>query len=101
MIVEIGREARFAILVHDLGKGTTPKAALPKHVGHEERSVELILPLCERLAVPNRYRDLAIQVARYHGLSHRAETLRPKTILDVLEGLDSFRRPERFGDFLA
>jgi tRNA nucleotidyltransferase (CCA-adding enzyme) len=39
-------------------------------------------------------------VARFHGLCHRAAELRPKTILDILEGADAFRRPERFADFL-
>jgi tRNA nucleotidyltransferase (CCA-adding enzyme) len=95
------REVRFAVLVHDLGKGTTPKIHLPRHIGHEKRSVELIRPMCARLGVPNRYRDLAIPVARYHGMCHRASELRPKTILNILEGVDAFRRPERFADFLA
>jgi tRNA nucleotidyltransferase (CCA-adding enzyme) len=94
-------EVRFALLVHDLGKGTTPKEILPKHTGHEIRSVKLIVGLCERLGVPNRYRELAIPVARYHGLCHRAAELRPGTILRILEAVDSFRRPERFADFLA
>jgi tRNA nucleotidyltransferase (CCA-adding enzyme) len=95
------REVRFAVLVHDLGKGTTPKIHLPRHIGHEKRSVELIRPMCARLGVPNRYRDLAIPVARYHGMCHRASELRPKTILNILEGVDAFRRPERFAEFLA
>ena len=94
-------EVRFAILVHDLGKAATPKDILPQHPGHEERSVDLIVPLCERLGVPNRYRELAILVARYHGLCHRAAELRPRTILKILEATDAFRRPDRFADFLS
>jgi tRNA nucleotidyltransferase (CCA-adding enzyme) len=94
-------EARFAVLVHDLGKGATPETEWPKHRGHEERSVEMIVPLCERLGVPNRYRDLAILVARYHGQCHRVRELRPQTILGILEAADAFRRPERFPDFLV
>lgn len=94
-------EVRFAVLVHDLGKATTPRHLLPKHAGHEERSVKLIEALCKRLAVPNRCRDLAIAVARYHGLCHRTAELRPATILKVLEGVDAFRREDRFADFLA
>jgi len=94
-------EVRFSILVHDLGKGSTPKHLLPKHAGHEERSVGLIKKLCQRLAVPNRYRELAIPVARYHGLCHKVVELRPATILQILEALDAFRRPDRFADFLA
>jgi tRNA nucleotidyltransferase (CCA-adding enzyme) len=94
-------EARFAVLVHDIGKGATPEAEWPRHRGHEERSVEMILPLCERLGIPNRYRDLAVLVARYHGQCHRVRELRPKTILGILEAADAFRRPERFPEFLV
>lgn len=95
------REARFAVLVHDLGKATTPESEWPKHLGHEERGVRIIKPLCERLGVPNRFRDLAIIVARYHGLTHRAAELKPRTILKIFEDTDAFRRPERFADFLT
>lgn len=94
-------EVRFAVLVHDLGKATTAANLLPKHTGHEERSVGLIESLCRRLAIPNRYRDLAIPVARYHGLCHKVAELRPATILKILEAVDAFRRPDRFADFLA
>jgi tRNA nucleotidyltransferase (CCA-adding enzyme) len=94
-------EVRFSVLVHDLGKATTPKHLLPKHAGHEERSVGLIKTLCRRLAVPNRYRELAIAVARYHGLCHKVAELRPATILKIFEALDAFRRPDRLADFLA
>jgi tRNA nucleotidyltransferase (CCA-adding enzyme) len=91
---------RFAALVHDLGKGTTPRADWPSHHGHEQRSVELIDELCARLRVPTEYRDLAVIVARYHGNVHRAFELRPKTVLEMLEKADAFRRPERFAQVL-
>lgn len=91
---------RFAALVHDLGKGTTPREEWPRHVGHEERSVALIEALCARLRVPNEHRELAILAARYHGDCHRALELRPGAVLALLEGLDAFRRPVRFEQFL-
>jgi tRNA nucleotidyltransferase (CCA-adding enzyme) len=91
---------RFAALVHDLGKGTTPRAEWPSHRGHEERSVTLIESLAVRLRVPGDYRDLAVIVARYHGIVHRAYELKPKTILDFMERADAFRRPERFAQAL-
>jgi tRNA nucleotidyltransferase (CCA-adding enzyme) len=93
-------KVRFAALLHDLGKGTTPRTEWPSHRGHEQRSVELIENLCERLRVPSEYRDLSVIVARYHGNAHRAFELRPDTILDVLEKADAFRRPERFAQAL-
>jgi tRNA nucleotidyltransferase (CCA-adding enzyme) len=92
---------RFAALVHDLGKGTTPRGEWPRHHGHEERSVALIEGLCARLRPPADYRDLAVLVARYHGVVHRAFELKPKTLLDFLERSDAFRRPERFAGILT
>ncbi len=93
-------EVRFAALTHDLGKGTTPTEQLPHHRGHEERGVHLIEALCQRLKAPRRFLDLARLVARYHEQVHRIETLRASTLLDLLEGLDALRRPERLDPFL-
>jgi len=93
-------EVRFAALTHDLGKGTTPPEVLPGHKGHEERSVDLIGDLCRRYPVPGRYRELAVIAARYHGLVHKIRELRPATVIDVLEGSDAFRRPQRFAKML-
>src|SRR5579871_2131697 len=91
---------RFAALVHDLGKGTTPPAEWPKHVGHEARSAELIEALAARLRIPTEYRELAVLVARHHGVCHRALELRAGTVLELLESADALRRPERFEEFL-
>jgi len=93
-------QLRFAALVHDLGKGTTPRDQWPRHTGHEERSVALIEALAQRLRVPADYRDLAVIVARFHGNVHRAQELRPATILEFFERADAFRRPERFAQAL-
>lgn len=91
---------RFASLTHDLGKGTTPPEEWPRHIGHEARSVKLVKNLCERIKVPNEARDLALLVARYHGDVHRAAELRPVTIANMLQGVDAYRKPERFEEFL-
>jgi tRNA nucleotidyltransferase (CCA-adding enzyme) len=91
---------RFAALVHDLGKGTTPEAEWPRHIGHERRSLPLVRRLCERVAAPREYRDLALIAAEYHTHCHRALELKPGTVLKVLQKTDAFRRPERFEQFL-
>jgi tRNA nucleotidyltransferase (CCA-adding enzyme) len=91
---------RFAALLHDLGKGTTPPDQWPHHIGHEERGLALIEALCQRLRAPNDYRELALLTGKYHGVMLRAEELRPATLLDTLQALDAFRRPERFEQFL-
>ena len=87
---------RFALLVHDLGKGTTPPAEWPRHIAHEQRGVPLIDALCQRLRVPSECHDLARLVSRFHTDVHRALELRPATVLKVIEGNDAVRRPERF-----
>ena len=91
---------RFAALTHDLGKGETPPSEWPKHSGHEERSVALVEALAERLKVPTDFRELAVLVARFHGLCHRALELKAATVLDLLERSDALRRAERFEEFL-
>ena len=91
---------RFAALTHDLGKATTPAEILPRHIGHEMRSVQLVTVLCERLRVPGECRDLALLAARYHGDIHRAAELRATTLVTLLERTDALRRPERFSQLL-
>lgn len=91
---------RFATLLHDLGKATTPADMLPKHHAHEQRSRALVREFCARLAVPKYERDLALVVAQYHTHCHRALELKASTIVKTLEALDAYRRPERFAEFL-
>jgi tRNA nucleotidyltransferase (CCA-adding enzyme) len=91
---------RFAALTHDLGKGTTPADILPRHIGHEGRSVDLLKPLCERLRVPNECRDLAVLVAREHGNIHRVREMGPAALVRLLERCDAMRKPARFAEAL-
>ena len=93
-------KVRFAALVHDLGKGITPKEQWPKHIEHESRGVPLVEALCDRYRIPNDYRELAVIATRYHLHYHRAAELRNDTFLKTLDSLDAFRRPERFELFL-
>lgn len=91
---------RFAALMHDLGKGTTPAEILPKHIGHEQRSVNLLKEVCKRLRVPNDCKELGVMVAKFHGKLHQALQMRPATLLEFLLELDAIRQPQRFNDFL-
>jgi tRNA nucleotidyltransferase (CCA-adding enzyme) len=93
--------ARFAALTHDLGKGETPSAILPRHIGHELKSATLLEPLCTRLRVPADCRDVARLVARFHGDMHKVDQLRPETQLKILERCDALRRPARFEEVLG
>ena len=91
---------RFACLVHDLGKGTTPADMLPRHIGHEERSARLLKGLAERLRVPTDCRELADVVAREHGNIHRSESLNAAATVRLLERCDAIRKPARFTQVL-
>lgn len=91
---------RFAALLHDLGKGTTPKEMLPRHIGHEERGVHLVKDVCKRLRVPNDCKELAVMVAKFHGKLYQALQMRPDTLLEFLIQLDAIRQPDRFHAFL-
>jgi len=95
-----GLPVRFAVLTHDLGKGATPVDEWPFHHKHEERGIELTENVCWRLKAPSECKALALLVARYHGLAHRAEELRASTIVNLLKRTDALRRPERFLQFL-
>ncbi|PZX21807.1 tRNA nucleotidyl transferase [Cupriavidus phytorum] len=91
---------RFAALVHDLGKGTTPADVLPRHIGHELRSVKLLEQVCARLRVPNECRDLALVVAREHGNIHRSLEFNAAAVVRLLERCDALRKPARFAQAL-
>jgi tRNA nucleotidyltransferase (CCA-adding enzyme) len=91
---------RFAVLLHDLGKGSTPAHLLPRHIAHEHRGVKLVQAACSRLKAPRLYTELALKVCEYHLLCHQARTLRGKTLLKLLTATDALRRGDRFEAFL-
>ena len=91
---------RFSCLCHDLGKGTTPADVLPRHIGHEQRSVGLLRALCARLRVPTECREMAEVVAREHGNVHRSSDFGAAALVRLLERCDAFRKPGRLDDIL-
>ena len=91
---------RFAVLLHDLGKGLTPATDLPRHPGHEARSIAPVKEVCEQLKAPTDCRDLALLMARYHGDIRRGPEMRAATIDKLLTSCDALRRPQRFEQLL-
>jgi tRNA nucleotidyltransferase (CCA-adding enzyme) len=91
---------RVACLFHDLGKGNTPADVLPRHIGHEGRSVKLLLKVCDRLRVPSDCKELAEVVAREHGNIHRSAELNAEAVMRLLERCDAIRQAERFARVL-
>ncbi len=93
-------QVRFAAQVHDLGKGITPKAEWPSHKMHAHTGVKLIQELCQRLRIPNSYKQLATAACKQHSNIHRAFELRPQTVVKILNQLDVWRKPELLEDVL-
>lgn len=71
-------------LCHDLGKVTTPKDILPRHIGHEERGEPLAEALARRLRLPDRFIQCGALSARWHMLAGRYTELRPSTRVGLL-----------------
>ena len=94
------KAVRFAALVHDLGKALSPKEHWPKHHGHGQKGLPVIKKQCERLRVPNEYRDLALLVSDQHQNVHQAFELRAETIVKVFDKADFWRKPERLNQLL-
>ena len=92
---------RFAVLVHDLGKGVTPNHILPSHSGHEARGLPLVKAVCDRLKAPNEHRQLAMVVTEFHLLCHKALELRPTTLLTLLKTVGAIKSQTKLEDFLT
>lgn len=92
---------RFAALLHDIGKGTTPAAMLPNHFSHEIRGADLVKELCVRYKVPSEFRDLAYLAAKHHTQVHVALSSGVKAHYRLLKDSDALRRPERFRQLLV
>lgn len=93
-------EVRFAALVHDLGKGLSPKENLPHHYGHETKGLPVLENFCDRLRVPNSFKQLAMKVMAYHTHCHKVHELRPGTIIDLLVALGVFKANNPLAEFL-
>lgn len=80
-----GRTAavRYAALLHDVGKGLTPREEWPSHHGHEARGAALARALSQRLKVPTQWRRGAVFATENHMLLHGWQNMRPATIVDL------------------
>ena len=91
---------RFSVLMHDVGKALTPETVLPSHTGHEKSGLPLVKAICDRLGVPNKYRQLAMAVTEYHLHSHKARELKSTTILKLFQNIGALRDSTRLDEFL-
>jgi len=93
--------ARWACLLHDLGKGRTPEQFWPKHHGHESKGLTAVKAVNQRCKAPRECQELALLTCEYHTHCHRALELKPGTLLKLFKAFDIYRRPERFEQFLG
>lgn len=93
-------EVKFAALLHDVGKALTPKDLLPGHPGHEEAGLPVIKRFGEKYKFPRETLNLCLKFCKYHLLCHKIFSLRPATILDLLMGIDAFRKKKLLENFL-
>ena len=91
---------RYATLVHDVGKAATDQSKWPSHSGHEALGIALQDQIARRLRIPNEHNQLAALVCKHHTELLRVQQMQPIALLNFLESLDAFRRPERLEKFL-
>lgn len=92
---------KFAVLCHDLGKALTPRDILPAHHGHEFNGLSVIEKLCDRVKIPNEYRDFALVVCKYHMNSHRFNKMKLKKQYDMIKAISlNFKNRQRLIDFI-
>ena len=92
---------RFSALMHDLGKALTPQENWPKHIKHEALGLKPINEMCDRLRIPNLFRELSLKTCEYHTQVHKAFELKASTIWKLFRKCDALRKPERFHDMLV
>ena len=76
---------RFAALVHDLGKGLTPKEEYPHHYGHEDKGVALIGTLGNRIGAKNEWIKAGKVACKEHMRGGIFYKMKPSTKVDFIE----------------
>ena len=81
---------KFAVLCHDFGKAITFRK-YGNLLGHEEAGLEPVRTLCERIRVPNEYRDIALYVTEQHTRVHciigrnGQKNSKPRSVMKIFE----------------
>lgn len=96
----VNLQTRTAILLHDLGKGTTKPEILPQHIAHEQRGVALVEAVCERWRIPKKIRELAVLTCKEHTGVHQIFKANKSTVIAFIKRVDGIRQLDRYIDFL-
>lgn len=79
---------QFAVLMHDLGKGLTPKHIAPSHTAHEMRGLEAIKNVCKKLKVPNKIERFAIISSLLHMKYYYIPDMKISSLYDLVSALN-------------
>lgn len=97
--ITMDEKIRFCALVHDLGKGQTPKEMYPHHYGHEERGVELLKKLAKTIGIPEEWKKCALTAIKEHmkgGIFNQMSVAKKVTFLERVAksrlGLDGLQK---------
>ena len=82
---------RFCALVHDFGKAATPHNEWPKHIGHEQRGIELVHDFCTRINAPNKFEKAGKLTSLLHMKAGNYTALKPSTKVRMFEQISSSR----------
>jgi len=77
-LLKYGKDAltRFGLLVHDFGKGLTPKEEHPFHREHDKMGKEAVNSFCDRLKTPEEFREVGVVCATNHMKARRISEMR-------------------------
>ena len=87
-------DSTYAALVHDFGKGITPRDKLPKHYGHDVKGVAVVEDFSNKFTVPAKTRDRAMKATRYHMYMHKLDTLNAKTVVKMFDDMGALNDPD-------
>ncbi len=81
-------EIRFSALVHDLGKGLTPKEEYPHHYGHENTGVDLVSRFGNKINAPNNWIKCGKISCKEHMRGGIFYKMKPAKMVDFIERVD-------------
>ena len=80
---------RFCALVHDFGKGLTPREEWPHHYDHEKRGVEAVEQFCKRLKMSNKFQKAGKLISQIHMKAGIYDKLKTSTKIKMFMDIDN------------
>lgn len=104
LVLEKGEElpplTKYALLLHDIGKTTTPPDILPHHYMHDINSTTLVQKIGKRLKVPKAFTQAAYTAALYHMRFFKVPDMRLGKLRDFVAAVTNDFRDENLLNLL-